>query len=232
MKSGIIYNGPSLLDGTAIIAIATFSNRNSKTGTMLQTYILCRDQHPVEANKTGNDSAICGACNLRGIANPLSPKKLADDRECYVNLAYGPSIVYKAFHNGVYPDATNAEARSLLGENRVVRIGTYGDGAAVPSHIWDEVLLLSNGHTAYSHQKQWRPDIAMQSTDNITEARWHWSRGSRTFRVIADLGDLDPHREVLCPSSKEAGRRTTCNDCKLCNGNASKSPKSIAIVKH
>ena len=108
MKSGIIYNGPSLLDGTAIIAIATFSNRNSKTGTMLQTYILCRDQHPVEANKTGNDSAICGACNLRGIANPLSPKKLADDRECYVNLAYGPSIVYKAFHNGVYPDATNA----------------------------------------------------------------------------------------------------------------------------
>jgi len=32
MKNGIIYNGPSLLDGKPIVAIATYSDRNSKTG--------------------------------------------------------------------------------------------------------------------------------------------------------------------------------------------------------
>ena len=39
MKSGIIYNGPSLLDGKPIVVIATYSNRNRKTGAVLQTYI-------------------------------------------------------------------------------------------------------------------------------------------------------------------------------------------------
>ena len=38
----IIYNGPSLLDGTPIIAIAIRKSGNAKTGDMVQTYILCR----------------------------------------------------------------------------------------------------------------------------------------------------------------------------------------------
>ena len=56
MKSGIIYKGPSLLDGKPIVVIATLSNRNSKTGNVVQTYILKSDTNPLEASKTGADS--------------------------------------------------------------------------------------------------------------------------------------------------------------------------------
>ena len=52
MKSAIIYNGPSLLDDKPIVVIATYSNRNTKTGHVVQTYILREDIHPLEASKT------------------------------------------------------------------------------------------------------------------------------------------------------------------------------------
>jgi len=41
--SGIIYRGPSVLDGAPIVVVATYSKRNKKTGTMVQTYIIRDD---------------------------------------------------------------------------------------------------------------------------------------------------------------------------------------------
>ena len=117
-----------------------------------------------------------------------------------------------------------------MGRGRFVRVGTYGDPAAVPSDVWDELLSEAETWTAYTHQKPWRPDIAMQSADSYTEARMHWRAGRRTFRVIANLGQLDQTHEALCPASKEAGRRVQCTACKLCKGG--KLAKSIAIVEH
>jgi hypothetical protein len=38
-------------------------------------------------------------------------------------------------------------------------------------------------------------------------------------------------KEILCPASEEAGRRTTCVDCKLCSGNTIKA-KNIFIPSH
>ena len=70
----------------------------------------------------------------------------------------------------------------------------------------------------------------MQSADNYTQAKIQWQQGNRTFRVIADLGELDKKNEALCPASKEAGRRVQCTACKLCKG--IKLAKSIAIVEH
>jgi len=70
----------------------------------------------------------------------------------------------------------------------------------------------------------------MQSADNKAQAIAHWTEGRRTFRVIADLGDLVKGKETLCPASKEAGRRVQCTACKLCKG--SSLAKSIAIVEH
>ena len=117
-----------------------------------------------------------------------------------------------------------------LGADRIVRIGTYGDPAAVPSWLWEQLLKQCKSWLAYSHQSGWRPDIAMQSADTMAEAVEHWKSGHRTFRVIADLGDLDTTKEILCPASKEAGRRVQCTACKLCKG--SSPAKSIAIVQH
>lgn len=226
MKSAIIYNGPSLLDGQPIVVIATYSNRNTKTGTVVQTYILCRDTNPLEASKTGADFSICGDCTMRGEVTTDPQRKQAKGRRCYVNLGQGVLIVYKSYLRGVYQEG---DPRTM-GRGRFVRVGTYGDPGAVPSRVWDELLSEADTWTAYSHQSGWRPDIAMQSADDHAQAIAHWKNGHRTFRVIADLGDLDKANEALCPASKEAGRRAQCTACKLCKG--SSLAKSIAIVEH
>jgi hypothetical protein len=229
---GIIYQGPSLYDGKPIVVIATYSERNTKTGGVVQTYILRADMNPLEASKTGEDASICGTCPLRGEPTTDPARKQAKGRKCYVNLGQGVLITYRSFLRGVYPDAQTTDARRAIGRGRVVRVGTYGDPAAVPSHVWDDLLADAASHTAYTHASGWRPDIAMQSADSLEQAQAHWQAGRRTFRVLVDLGDIVPAREVLCPASKEAGRRTTCDACRLCGGNATRSPKSVAIVEH
>ena len=39
MKSAILYDGPSLLDDKPIVVVAVYSDRNTKTGHVVQTYI-------------------------------------------------------------------------------------------------------------------------------------------------------------------------------------------------
>ena len=226
MKSAIIYNGPSLLDNKPIVVIATYSNRNTKTGKVVQTYILREDINPLEASKTGEDYSICGECPMRGEVTTDPERKQAKGRKCYVNLGQGVLIVWKAYKRGVYQTGEASE----MGRGRFVRVGTYGDPAAVPSHVWDNLLSECETWTAYTHQKPWRPDIAMQSADSYTEAVMHWKAGRRTFRVVADLGQVDKANEAICPASKEMNRRAQCTDCKLCKG--SSLAKSIAIVEH
>jgi len=65
-------------------------------------------------------------------------KKLAKGRTCYVNMGQGVLIVFKMFLAGRYPDYTTPAKRRAVGRKRNVRIGTYGDGAAAPTYVWDE----------------------------------------------------------------------------------------------
>jgi len=230
MDKGIIYKGPSLLDGEPIVVIATDSDRNTKTGRVLQTYILREDISPLEASKTGADFSICGDCKLRGKPTTDPKRKQAEERDCYVNLGQGPTIVWKSYKRGVYPDATRKADRMSLGHRRIVRVGTYGDPGAAPAEVWEDLLASADDYLAYTHQLGWRPDIAMQSVDNYAQAWSQWRLGNRTYRIVADIGQLDTAHEVLCPASKEAGRRVQCNSCKLCAGY--KQAKSVAIVQH
>lgn len=235
MENGIIYRGPSLLDGSPIVAIATYSARNRKTGTMVQTYIIREDMDPVTASRTGADAAICGDCPLRGAANPAKGKGQADNRACYVTLIHGPSLVYRSHVRGVYPDATHADDTAAIGYGRMVRIGTYGDPAAVPAHVWEALTMRAKGWTAYTHQFRDVPEAltyAMASVESLDAARHVWAQDGRTFRIVRDVAEIDTAREVLCPASAEAGKRTTCADCRLCAGQMTKSPKSVAIVAH
>ena len=57
--------------------------------------------------------------------------------------------------------------------------------------------------------------------------------GWRSFRTSSDINDKLPN-EILCPASKEAGRRTTCSQCKLCDGKRGPDDKrkNIFIVMH
>jgi hypothetical protein len=236
LKSAIIYRGPSLIDGKPIVAIATYSKRNRKTGGMVQTYILVDGIDPRHANKSGADYSICGHCPFRGKPTNDPSKALATERECYVRIDQGPLNVYRALQRGVYAFIRGHKAIADLGRGRMVRIGTYGDGAAVPSYIWDSLISEAAGHTAYSHQAMmrtanFRPDLYMRSIDSLEEAYEAWANGQRTLRVVDTVADIVKGREILCPASKEAGRRVQCAACKLCGGTRVNA-KSIAIPAH
>ena len=99
MNSGIIYKGPSVIDQKPIVAIAMYSKANTKTGPVVQTYILVDGMSPLEASKTGADVSICGDCIMRGDTTTDPKRKQAKNRRCYVNLGQGPTIVYKSYIN-------------------------------------------------------------------------------------------------------------------------------------
>ena len=232
----IIYRGPSLIDGAPIIVIAIDSARNTKTGRMVQTYILRADIDPRDASKNGADFSICGNCPHRGVTTNDPHAKQAKNRSCYVLLGQGPLIAYRSMLRGIYPEISGHAAIAAIGAGKLVRLGTYGDPAAIPSYIWESLISQAAGHTAYSHQSatsgaDFRPSYMMQSADTESDARAAWEQGRRTFRVVRSVNDIVKGKEILCPASKEAGRRVTCSQCKLCGGNAIKA-KSIAIPDH
>jgi len=231
----IIYRGPSEIDGSPIVVICTgikSKSTNSKTGAMVQTYILRADMAPIVASRTGADSSICGACRHKGTAQPDKAKGQAKGRSCYVTLMHGPSRVFDAFERGVYGDATAPCDAVAIGRGRQVRLGTYGDPAAVPAAVWRSLISEAEGWTGYTHQRNAMPDVLMTSADTVGQARLAWLRGERTFRVLASVDEIAAG-ELLCPASEEAGRRTQCERCGLCAGTGGKRcRKSIAIVAH
>ena len=234
----IIYEGPSLLDGQQIVVIATGmqdKSSNGKTGGMIQTWILLRDIDPREANKSGADYAICGSCPHRGEATTALDKVLAVKRTCYVIIFQAPLNVWKTYHRGSYDRAIDSEAIASVGDGSMVRLGSYGDPAAVPAYVWDALLSRASGNTGYSHQSglddaDFVADIMMVSADNLAMAQDAWANGHRTFRLVDSLDDITEN-EINCPASKEAGQRTTCENCGLCAGSSIQA-KSIAIVAH
>lgn len=226
----IVYEGPSLIDQSPIVVLVQIGSKNPKTGDMVQTYILCADTDPVTASRTGKDKAICGDCIHRGQAHN-GDRGQALNRSCYVTLAHGPLGKWKAYRKGQYKYASGHADLSALGKGRMVRLGTYGDPCAAPNYIWESLICDAQGHTAYTHGAiNPMPQQIMTSADSLGQAQGAWARGERTFRVIADLAHISKG-EVLCPASEEAGKRSTCESCKLCAG-ASVKAKSIAIVAH
>ena len=227
MHGYVIYDGPSALDGQRVIAIvcALQGSRNSKTGNMVQTYILRADMAPIEAVRTGADVSICGDCKHRGDGT-------GKGRSCYVTLAHGPASVWRSYQKGAYP-ALDPASVGLLVSGRMVRLGTYGDPAAVPLPIWQELVRHAAGWTGYTHQWRWIgadwAQLVMASADTLDEARDAQALGYRTFRVGA--GTVFG-KEVRCPASAEMGKKTVCADCRACMGLAGKARASIVIAPH
>lgn len=210
----VLYRGPSLIDGAPIVVVALTGSTNRKTGNMVQTYILRDDMRPMFAVQSGADASICGDCKHRPSTGGA----------CYVVVAQGPTVVWKTAQRGAYPMTQDAEAIASLGAGRMVRLGTYGDPAAVPAWVWTALVSRAEGHTGYTHQ--WAsgagsaPELrglCMASADTPDEARQAQSEGWRTFRVR--LEDEPVARgEFVCPASEEGGKRRTCATCKACDG--------------
>lgn len=230
-----VWEGPSQLDGRTIMVIATGLRKNSlnsKTGNMVQTWVLLKGVSPSEAVKTGEDSSVCGQCPLRPFLKAQRPDYLP--RPCYVKTWQAPRAVWGAHHDREVSDPEVVRARIA---GRKVRKGSYGDPAAVPSHVW-EMLQSTPKDTGYTHQWETAEKpltrSVMASVHTVKEAMAAWTRGFRTFRVVRSVDERIPGKEIVCPASKEAGVRTTCAECGLCNGSQGDDDrrKNIVIVAH
>lgn len=227
----ILWEGRSMLDGAPIVVIATGlkrGSRNGKTGAMVQTYVLRQDISPVDAVKTGADASICGDCPHRGGG--------FNGRTCYVNVGQGALVVWRAYRRGIYAKAAEAADVRRVGAGRMVRLGTYGDPAAAPAAIWQDLTAEASGWTGYTHQ--WRDlraeplrSLVMASADCPEDALQAHSMGWRTFRVTRTAAEPNVGRETTCPASAEAGHKLTCEACGACTG-ATGRKGSIRIVAH
>lgn len=223
----VVYSGPSAIDGSPIVVIVTGikqASRNTKTGAMLQSYILRADMHPIEAVRSGADVSICGTCKHRGDGT-------GKGRSCYVTLAHGPAWVWRSWQRGAY-EVMNPAAAGMLLAGRMIRLGTYGDPAAAPLEVWQKLVAFAEGWTGYTHRSaelggEWQ-QLLMASADTLDEAKAAQDAGWRTFRVGAGT----VYGEVRCPASAEAGRKTVCADCRACMGLAGKARASIVIAPH
>ena len=215
----VLYDGPSQLDGKPIICIATLKTSNRKTGDMVQTWIMRSDINPVEASQTGDDASVCGTC-------PHKPTALGS---CYVNLGQAPNQVFNSFHREIYP-RFDAKKHGQHISNRKIRLGAYGDPAAVPFEVMAEFAKLGIGHTGYTHQHTHKHfdnryfSLVMASADTPKQSLKLQALGAKTFRVALPDDGLFDH-EIECLSDSDG---INCADCLKCDGQT----QNIAIAVH
>jgi hypothetical protein len=110
-----IWDAPSELDGKpTIVLLSGFETPsiNTKTGDMLQGYILCADMAPSEAAAIGADASVCGECQLRPFLVAIAKHRTTNDvKACYVDKVRGPDGAWNSWFAGNVEYVTPAEAR-------------------------------------------------------------------------------------------------------------------------
>lgn len=188
-RGATVWRGPSQIDGTPIVCILTglqaSGSGNAKTGAMVQAWILVDGMKPIDAWRAGKDAGICGECPHRGWKGSERTK-----RSCYVSFATGLAVVGKQALAGMYPDVDPSTLGDVL-RGRVLRMGAYGDPAAVPLRVWQTLAGMVDGWTGYTHQ--WRElkhaglaGYVMASADSFADRENAVAAGWRTFRVTRD----------------------------------------------
>lgn len=233
-NGAILWEGKSQIDGAPIMLIATgikANSRNAKTGNLVQTWILRSDVKPTTATHTGEDSSICGDCPHRG--EIVNGKNV--NRSCYVTVFQAPLNIFNTSKRGKYARIKGDKAAALLA-GRNVRLGAYGDPAAIPFHVWARILKHAARGTGYTHQ--WKTAdsrfarYCMASADSAAEGELARAKGYRTFRVGTVAESLVKGKEFLCPASKEAGAKVNCAACLACGGLDSPNRASVFIPAH
>lgn len=222
-SSVIAWEGPSTFDGALIRVVLTGiedPSENPKTGPMLQTYVIPQGVHPVEAQRTGHDRSVCGAC----------PARRSLEGWCYVTplplLAIARSI-----KDGRVPHLTYSEVEARV-QGRPLRLGAYGDPAAVPFDFWAGLTRRASLWTGYTHA--WRDcdprfaRILMASVEDPRSAREARAAGWRYFRAKPP-GSSGLPGEILCPAQTH---EVTCIECKRCGGTEGWGKSSVSIDTH
>ena len=230
MNGFIVYDGPSLIgDKLPVVAIVTGTIRatkNKKTGDILQLWILPRDMSPISALVQDENSSVCGNCPLQG--------HRMKDRKCYVNVGQSPQQVWRAYQRGNYPEMARTNCNQLL-HGRKIRLGAYGDPAALPLPILRWLVTKTIAQTGYSHSMLDIPsnradslaELVMFSADTPEQHERAIARGWRSFLMVPIGYDYSASHTIACPAM--SGRQ--CADCMLCCGTSRKA-RSIWIEAH
>lgn len=207
---GVLWEGPSPVDGAPIVAIATWavsaSKANSKTGQMVQVYILRADMNPIDAIKSGADGSVCGRCGLRGLHGAK--------RACYV-IPMRLAMIWEKYARGEYPRVAITQFAGLP-----VRWGAYGDPAMLPEALVRKVNKVAAFHTGYTHQwrepwAQWSRGLFMASVETLVHEKTAHREGWGTFRVGA-VDSSDNYATQTCPHA--INQAIQCLDCRQCDG--------------
>jgi hypothetical protein len=237
-----LWEGPSAEDGAPLACVATgfvHASDNPKTGPMLQVCLFRSDVPPHVAVTTGQDQSVCNGCELR----QFTVKNLAEDKGlrpghkppmCYVTTSNGLRAKYDAYTRGKYPRVRGNQIRRLV-RGRKVRLGEYGNFSNADVGLVRDIAEACDGWTLYEHN--WRAahaqplrPYAMASVSSLAGKAEANKLGWRTYRVKRPWEPvLDD--EVVCPASEEAGYKTTCDRCLLCQG-TSKKAKNIVVNDH
>lgn len=218
----VLWVGPSELDGRMITVVATgyqtqkaYANR--KLGGAIQVWMLDEEFEPHDAIVEGLDASVCGDCELRG-------EGAGRGRGCYVHIPF-LTMIWKAYRDGSYDLLADVMERVEADndidpfKDWIVRIGSYGDPAAVPIEVWDAIDVKAS--RVFGYTRQWRRAesqdlrrLVMASCFTPAEQALAQSMGWRTFRGMQP--DEEPGEgEILCP---HASHGTTCVECALCSG--------------
>lgn len=212
----------SVIDaGAPIVVLASKAKSpdkaNGKTGDMWQMYILLADVLPTEGKAQGLDASVCGDCIHRKV----------NGNTCYT---YGTVL---AGANGMWRQWKAGKAQPFTADmvaGSTVRLGAYGDPAAVPYEVWQPILAASNGWTAYTHQWETADArftaVAQASCDSLSEQKIATARGWRTYTVMP-VGTERVAGAVPCPSP-----RIACADCLKCSGTGLGRKGNVWIAAH
>jgi len=220
-----------------------YGSTNSKTGDGVQIWILPSDWVVRGKDAMHDDEASCLDC----------PHSKRANRTCYVRkgnaemgLKSKVASLHKAYTLGKLEILPMSSAMDEVSKcaGKFVRFGAYGEPVLLGESVVSAIASASSNWTGYTHQWRnpqysWANKYFMASVETTALRDVSHRLGWRSFHVIINTDKQSTNHvvqmhdkvEVVCPASKEAGYKTTCNKCGLCKGTSSKA-RSIKIIKH
>lgn len=120
---------------------------------------------------------------------------------------------------------------------KLIRFGSYGEAVLMEDVVKDDLFKMVSDRTkvtTYTHAwRKYKDSRFTASVHTIEQAEKAIGYGLGTFLVIdhelteAEKLFLFQNNFILCPASKEAGKKKTCDECGLCDGR-----NNVYIGKH
>jgi hypothetical protein len=145
--------------------------------------------------------------------------------------------IWKAYQRGRYERISVEQMLSVFA-GKAIRFGAYGEPVLIPLNIFTALTSVASKWTGYTHQWR-RPELRayrsflQASCDSPADAIEATAKGWRYFRVRSEYQTILPG-EIVCPASDEAGKKTQCVKCGLCNGvrYENDARKNIVLLVH